>query len=173
MAPIFILIRGNSGSGKTVLANYLQKQFGYQRCLLLHEDVLRLDLLHVKEKVAAPTASLIDSLVMWGRQYYPIIILEGILPKKIYGPTLTKKIHEFGAGAFVYYLDISFAQTIKNNNKKGNPFPLATLQKWWLEEDTLGGNERKLAEGSIKESAEAILTDIADYKMKKGDRNVT
>ncbi|WP_294835111.1 zeta toxin family protein [uncultured Lactobacillus sp.] len=134
---------------------------------------MRLDLLHVKERVAAPTASLIDSLVMWGIQYYPIIILEGILPKKIYGPTLTKIIHEFGAGAFVYYLDISFAQTVKNNDKKSSPFPLATLQKWWLEEDTLGGKERKLAEGSIKESAEAILTDIADYKMKKGDRNVT
>jgi len=173
MAPIFILIRGNSGSGKTVLANYLQKQFGYQRCLLLHEDVLRLDLLHVKERAAAPTASLIDSLVMWGRQYYPIIILEGILPKKIYDPTLTKLIHEFGTGAFVYYLDISFAQTVKHNDKKKNPFSLETLQKWWLKEDTLGGNERKLAESSIKESAEAILTDIADYKMKKGGRNVT
>ena len=118
MTPIFILIRGNSGSGKTVLANCLQNHFGYQRCLLLHEDLLRLDILHVKEKETAPTASLIESMIEWGKQYYPIIILEGILPKRIYGPTLTKIIHEFGAGAFVYYLDISFAQTVKNNEKK-------------------------------------------------------
>ena len=169
MTPIFILIRGNSGSGKTVLANCLQNHFGYQRCLLLHEDLLRLDILHVKEKVAAPTASLIELMIEWGKQYYPIIILEGILPKRIYGTTLTKIIHEFGAGAFVYYLDISFAQTVKNNEEKESPFPLETLEKWWLEQDTLGEKERKLTSATVKELAEQVLTDIADYENKKGD----
>ena len=169
MTPIFILIRGNSGSGKTVLANYLQNHFGYQRCLLLHEDLLRLDILHVKEKEAAPTASLIELMIDWGKQYYPIIILEGILPKRIYGTALTKIIHEFGAGAFVYYLDISFAQTVKNNEEKESPFPLETLEKWWLEQDTLGKKERKLTSATVKELAEQVLTDIADYENKKGD----
>ena len=169
MTPIFILIRGNSGSGKTVLANCLQNHFGYQRCLLLHEDLLRLDILHVKEKKTAPTASLIELMIEWGKQYYPIIILEGILPKRIYGTTLTKIIHEFGAGAFVYYLDISFAQTVKNNEEKESPFPLETLEKWWLEQDTLGEKERKLTSATVKELAEQVLTDIADYENKKGD----
>ena len=169
MTPIFILIRGNSGSGKTVLANCLQNHFGYQRCLLLHEDLLRLDILHVKEKKTAPTASLIELMIEWGKQYYPVIILEGILPKRIYGTTLTKIIHEFGAGAFVYYLDISFAQTVKNNEEKESPFPLETLKKWWLEQDTLGEKERKLTSATVKELAEQVLTDIADYENKKGD----
>ena len=169
MTPIFILIRGNSGSGKTVLANCLQNHFGYQRCLLLHEDLLRLDILHVKEKKTAPTASLIELMIEWGKQYYPIIILEGILPKRIYGTTLTKIIHEFGAGAFVYYLDISFAQTVKNNEEKESPFPLETLEKWWLEQDTLGEKERKLTSATVKELAEQVLTDIAGYENKKGD----
>ena len=169
MTPIFILIRGNSGSGKTVLANCLQNHFGYQRCLLLHEDLLRLDILHVKEKKTAPTASLIELMIEWGKQYYPIVILEGILPKRIYGTTLTKIIHEFGAGAFVYYLDISFAQTVKNNEEKESPFPLETLEKWWLEQDTLGEKERKLTSATIKELAEQVLTDIADYENKKVD----
>ena len=169
MTPIFILIRGNSGSGKTVLANYLQNHFGYQRCLLLHEDLLRLDILHVKEKEAAPTASLIELMIDWGKQYYPIIILEGILPKRIYGTALTKIIHEFGAGAFVYYLDVPFAQTVKHNEEKEKPFSLANLEKWWLEQDTLGEQERKLTNASVKDLAEQILTDIADYENKKGD----
>ncbi|MBC6342655.1 zeta toxin family protein [Lactobacillus kimbladii] len=169
MTPIFILIRGNSGSGKTVLANCLQNHFGYQRCLLLHEDLLRLDILHVKEKKTAPTASLIELMIEWGKQYYPVIILEGILPKRIYGTTLTKIIHEFGAGAFVYYLDISFAQTVKNNEEKEIPFPLETLEKWWVEQDTLGEKEHKLTSATVKELAEQILTDIADYENKKGD----
>lgn len=169
MTPIFILIRGNSGSGKTVLANCLQNHFGYQRCLLLHEDLLRLDILHVKEKETAQTTSLIELMIEWGKQYYPIIILEGILPKRIYGTTLTKIIHEFGAGAFVYYLDISFAQTVKNNEEKESPFPLETLEKWWLEQDTLGEKERKLTSATVKELAEQVLTDIADYENKKGD----
>ena len=169
MTPIFILIRGNSGSGKTVLANCLQNHFGYQRCLLLHEDLLRLDILHVKEKKTAPTASLIELMVEWGKQYYPIIILEGILPKRIYGAALTKIIHEFGAGAFVYYLDISFAQTAKHNEEKESPFSLETLEKWWLEQDTLGEKERKLTSATVKELAEQVLTDIAGYENKKGD----
>ena len=95
--------------------------------------------------------------------------MEGILPKRIYGTTLTKIIHEFGAGAFVYYLDISFAQTVKNNEKKESPFPLETLKKWWLEQDTLGEKERKLTSATVKELAEQVLTDIADYENKKGD----
>lgn len=169
MQPIFILIRGNSGSGKSTLATSLQEYFGYQQCLLLHEDILRLDILHAKENISGPTASLIELMTILGGEYYPITILEGILPKSIYEPTLTKLIHRFGSGAYVYYLDVPFAQTLINNSQKQNPFPTEVLQKWWLEDDTLGINERKLTNGTVSELTKQILSDIQIGTNKKDD----
>lgn len=157
MKPIFILIRGNSGSGKAKLAHELQNYFGYQRSLLLHEDILRLDFFN---GLKAPIDSLIESMTLLGKQSYPVTILEGVLPRSIYGDTLIKLIQEFGAGAFMYYLDVPFAQAVKNNAQKRHPLSYEVLQDGWLEDDALGGNERQLANEETIDLTEQILADI-------------
>ncbi|WEV51203.1 zeta toxin family protein [Lactobacillus sp. ESL0731] len=157
--PIFILIRGNSGSGKTALADSLQERLGYHRCLVLHEDVLRRDILHVKE--GSPlTAELIKLLVDFGKQKYAVVILEGILPRKIYGELLKKIITEFGSQAYSYYLDVSFAETLKHNQLKPEPFARETLQKWWLTDDYLAKAETRLGEGPTAVLADRILAEV-------------
>ncbi|MGK4144550.1 zeta toxin family protein [Weissella paramesenteroides] len=63
MQPIFILIRGNSGSGKTVLAKQLQQYFGYEDCLLLQQDILRREILHTHDHVGTTTVNLLETLI--------------------------------------------------------------------------------------------------------------
>lgn len=43
-----IILRGNSGSGKTTVAKALQKRFG-RNTMLISQDVVRRDMLHVKD----------------------------------------------------------------------------------------------------------------------------
>lgn len=161
MKPVFILIRGNSASGKTVLANQLQQHFGYANCLLLHQDVIRRDILHASDHVGTPALSFIKTLIDYGFHHYPITILEGILRRDVYGDMLQSACKQFHPNSYVYYLDSSINQTIKYNQLKDHPFPLQLLQKWWLEKDYLSTTDIKLVDGSTSTFCEQIINDIS------------
>ncbi|WP_204122857.1 AAA family ATPase [Lacticaseibacillus mingshuiensis] len=51
-APILVLLRGNSGSGKTYLANQLQEALGTNACLLISQDVMRREIMHANDHAA-------------------------------------------------------------------------------------------------------------------------
>lgn len=55
--PKLIILRGNSGSGKTTVAKELQKRFG-RNTMLISQDVVRRDML--KEKSITPEKELQD-----------------------------------------------------------------------------------------------------------------
>lgn len=74
--PKLIIIRGNSGSGKTTVSKILQEKFGRNTMLISH-DMVRMQILHAKDVEALP---LIMQLLKYGRQNSEITILEGILP---------------------------------------------------------------------------------------------
>ena len=63
MADTIIIIRGNSGSGKTTVAKELCKKLGSD-CMLLSQDVIRRDILHTKDGVAfcSSESAAIDSV---------------------------------------------------------------------------------------------------------------
>lgn len=90
MASVLVIIRGNSGSGKTYLADKLQQHYSYGDCLLLHQDVIRRDILHANDHLGTPAVELINSMIGFGMEYYPITILEGILREDVYGEMLRK-----------------------------------------------------------------------------------
>ncbi|MFD1393925.1 AAA family ATPase [Lacticaseibacillus jixianensis] len=48
MTATLILLRGNSASGKTTLANKLAARLPQAQTLVLHQDMLRRDLLHAR-----------------------------------------------------------------------------------------------------------------------------
>ena len=71
-----IVLRGNSGSGKTTVSRILQEKFGRNTMLISH-DMVRMQILYAKDVEALP---LIMQLLKYGRQNSDITILEGILP---------------------------------------------------------------------------------------------
>lgn len=160
MKYIFILIRGNSGSGKTALANELHKYFGYKECLVLHQGNIRRDILHADDHLGTPAIDLIRTLVSFGEDHYRIIVLEGILRKDVYGEMLLKLIKNFDNKAYVYYLDASFISTIEYNQMKNKPFSILDLKKWWREDDYLNYQEQCLSNGNIRTFLEKIVQDI-------------
>ncbi|MBZ2405061.1 P-loop NTPase family protein [Liquorilactobacillus hordei] len=139
--PILIIIRGNSGSGKTYLAKKVQNYYGTKRSFLIQQDIIRRDILHSDDHVGNISIELMTKMIEFGKQNYEITILEGILRKDVYSEMIEEAVNEFEGRALVFYLDISFEQTIKNNNKKKVSFSTEQLKNWWRGKDYLNDSD--------------------------------
>ena len=73
-----IVLRGNSGSGKTTIAKELQKRFG-NNAMLISQDVIRRDMLNVKDGENTLALPLMKELLVYGHGHSDIVILEGIM----------------------------------------------------------------------------------------------
>ena len=73
-----IILRGNSGSGKTTIAKELQKSLG-RNTMFISQDVIRRDMLRVKDGENTEALPLMKELLTYGRKYCKIVILEGIM----------------------------------------------------------------------------------------------
>lgn len=77
-----IIIRGNSGSGKSSLAENLQRRFG-KDTMRIPQDMIRREMLAVKDGINNPAIYLIKELIVYGAKYQRIVIVEGILKKRM------------------------------------------------------------------------------------------
>lgn len=138
MKQQLILLRGNSGSGKTTIANELQQKLGYTT-MVVSQDVIRRDILHVKDFPGNPAIQLIYDTLLYGKSIGYTVILEGILTNRIYSEMLIKLIKQFNNKARVYYFDIPFEETIYRHKTKANTtdFDEEDMKQWWVEKDYL------------------------------------
>ena len=105
-----IILRGNSGSGKTSVAKALQYKFGPNTMLLSH-DMVRMEILHVwgaygREK----SGPLMIELLKYGKQNSDITILEGILDSDEYHALFETAVKEYGDNIFAYYYELPFEE---------------------------------------------------------------
>src|SRR5699024_1115916 len=89
-----IILRGNSGSGKTTTALKLQEMLG-EATLVVSQDVVRRDMLKVNDKEGNLSIALIKQIAEFGLGKCPFIIVEGILINKRYKNMLLDLINTF------------------------------------------------------------------------------
>lgn len=134
-----VILRGNSGSGKTTVAKMLQEKFGPNTMLISH-DMVRMQILHVwSAEGVRKSLPLMIALLRYGRRNSEITILEGILPSEDYKPLFEAALEEYGENIFSYYYDISFEETLRRHQTKPNrdEFGEADMRRWWKEKDFL------------------------------------
>ncbi|WP_175639133.1 kinase [Metabacillus schmidteae] len=139
MESKLIIIRGNSGSGKTTTAKSLQNQLGHGT-LLVSQDVVRREMLKVHDRDGNLSIDLISQIAKYGKGKCEFIIVEGILYKSRYGEMLDKLIQFYNQNAYTYYFDLSFEETVirhKSSSKKLE-FGEESLRAWWNPNDYLG-----------------------------------
>lgn len=134
-----IIIRGNSGSGKTTVANNLQKRLG-RNTLVISQDVVRREMLWVNDGKDTLAIPLMISLLKYGREHCIYVILEGILKASWYKPLFETAVHEFGSEIYAYYYDILFEETLRRHESKSKKleFGEAEMRRWWNEKDYIG-----------------------------------
>ncbi|CAN7513170.1 kinase [Rossellomorea sp. LjRoot5] len=138
MESTLIIIRGNSGSGKTTTAKRLQQHLG-RGTLLVSQDVVRRDMLMVQDRDGNLSMDLIRQITEYGRGKCEYVIVEGIFSEQRYGAMLRQLIQFYNEKAHTYYYDLSFQETVRRHNSrsKRTEFGEDSLRDWWNAEDYL------------------------------------
>ena len=158
-----IILRGNSGCGKTSTARLLQHQLGYGT-MLVSQDVVRREMLRVKDIENNPAIQLIYDLCMYGNNVGYTVILEGILSNKKYGAMLRRLLDDFQGEKLIYYFDVSFEETVRRHATKPNAheFGESEMRQWWKDQDVLNmpGEQRIGEQLSQAEIVDLIHRDV-------------
>ncbi len=156
---VLIIIRGNSGSGKSTVAKALQRRIG-RNTLLIPQDVVRREMLWVKDGVGNEALPLLQNMVQYGMEHCKAVILEGILNVEYYEELFSYIKREFGEQVYAYYYDISFEETVNRHKTKPNKdeFGEEEMHRWWRDKDYIGFlPERTLTKDmSVEEVVELI-----------------
>jgi len=159
-----IIIRGNSGSGKSTIAKRLQREMGYET-MLIPQDVVRREMLRVRDATDNPSIQLIYDLAMYGNKIGYDVIVEGIFVNERYGTTLKKLMDDFNGHPHVYYFDIPLEETLKRHALKPNAheFGEKELRQWWVEKDYLNtpGEKYIMSDMTEDDIMDMLIEDIA------------
>ena len=163
-----VIIRGNSGSGKSSLARKLQTHYG-RGTLLIAQDTVRRDML--KEKVESGNLSidLTETLANFGYEHDLLVLVEGFYETDIYGQMLERLKKLFAPQVFAY---LSFEETVRRHQTrvKQEEFTPADMKRWWKDRDFLGWEEESFFtdEDSLEAAFDIIRSalDRTDYNSK-------
>lgn len=138
MESKLIIIRGNSGSGKTTIAKSMQNHLG-RGTLLVSQDTVRREILKVQDRDGNLSIDLIRQIAEYGKDKCEFVIVEGILNKHRYGVMLNSLIQFFNQKAYTYYFDLSFEETVirHNSSSKKMEFGEDSMRAWWIPNDYL------------------------------------
>lgn len=164
-----IILRGNSGSGKTSVAKALQRKFGSNTMLLSH-DMVRMEILHVwSQEGIIKSEPLMINLLKYGKANSEITILEGVLPAKEYNKLFEAAVEEYGQNIFAYYYDLPFEETLARHSTKPNrnDFGESDMRRWWKEKDFLPMISEKVLDKdvSFEDAIEMIYNQVCNLKI--------
>lgn len=158
-----IIIRGNSGSGKTTIAENLQSHLG-PGTLVISQDVIRRDMLKVADREGNLSIDLIRQIAEYGKDKCEFVIVEGILDKGRYGDMLRGLIRFYNKHVAIFYFDLPFEETVKRhlNRPKKLEFGEDSLRAWWMPRDFLEEDNEIIltSEMTQEEVLEKILSQI-------------
>ena len=132
-----IIIRGNSGSGKSTIAKRIQQYLG-EGVMLIGQDEIRRQMLNVRDRPGNLAINLIEEIVTYGINHCDYVILEGILNKHKYGTMLNRFFEKSNINVHVYYFNLSFQETVRRHyTKQQTDFDEIAMSKWFVPEDKL------------------------------------
>ena len=166
-----VIIRGNSGSGKSSLARKLQTHYG-QGTLLIAQDTVRRDMLKEKVELGNLSIDLTETLARFGYEHDLLVLVEGFYETDIYGQMLERLKKLFAPQVFAYYYALSFEETVRRHQTrvKQEEFTPADMKRWWNDRDFLGWEEESYFtdEDSLEAAYDKICSALerTDYNSK-------
>jgi predicted kinase len=154
-----ILLRGNSGSGKSSVARGLRERHG-SGLAWVEQDHLRRIVLGERDRPGAANIGLIDQTVRYALDTGFHVVCEGILFTGHYGEMLRALCAEHLGATTVYYFDVPFDETVRRHATRpgSTEFTAAQMRGWWTDDDRLGVRDERMipAEWTLADTVEAI-----------------
>ena len=161
-----IILRGNSGSGKTTIAKELQNKFG-RNTMLISQDVIRRDMLKVNDGVDTQALPLLKELLIYGSNHSNIVILEGIMRANWYKPLFELAVQLYGTEVYSYYFDLPFEETLKRHQTRPicQEFGEDAMRSWWRDNDfsDVLNEVRITAEKNIESIVEDVYNMVSSH----------
>jgi len=161
--PKIVILRGNSGSGKSTVAKALQQKIG-RGTFLLSQDYVRREMLLLRDRPNNQAIDLLENLIEYGFRHCEVTILDGILYTEIYESLFWRIKELFADNIFAYYFDIPFEETLNRHSQKpnANEFGEVELRNWWRANDFLTNINEKIItqDSSITQTVERIYKSI-------------
>jgi gluconate kinase len=163
-APTLVIIRGNSGSGKSTVADQVRHRYG-RGAALIEQDHLRREVLREHGSDGTPTVApgFITTVTRAALDAGYHVVLEGILHTGQYGMPLRDLIVGHAGPSHVFWMDVGFDETLRRH--AGRPelahVTAEMMRAWYTELDLLGvPGEQVIDEtASIDDALASILHD--------------
>jgi predicted kinase len=177
ITPRLIVVRGNSGSGKSTIVEEIRRQYG-RGIAYVEQDYVRRT---VFQELEEPDGANIDLIAQMARHALARgfhTVVEGILPTIRYGGMLAELARDHG-GHF-YYLDIPFEETVRRHatRTKANAFSATDMAAWYRARDLLERPRETIIDetSSLDATVQQILTETglsrpaAEVQVRDDDR---
>ncbi|MGD7706973.1 AAA family ATPase [Microlunatus sp. Y2014] len=133
-----VVLRGNSASGKTTLAEGLQRALG-RGTANIGQDHLRRVILREHDVPDGDNIELIAHTVRYCLSLAYHVIVEGIFYSPHYGAMLRRLLDDHDGPCHVLYLDVPLEETIRRHRDKAMAdVPEDKLREWFNPADLLG-----------------------------------
>jgi predicted kinase len=139
--PLLLVIRGNSGSGKTTTAREVRRQYGARGLAVIEQDHCRRVILREHggggaDRVAPGFITSMARAALDGGYH---VIVEGILHTGQYGDHLRALIGAHPGPVACYFMDVSFEETVRRHQRREEPIPVdpETMRGWYSARDLL------------------------------------
>lgn len=170
-----VVLRGNSGSGKSTTARTLRERLG-RGTAWVEQDQIRRILLWEKDHPGSVNIGLIDANVRYALDHGYDVIVEGILDAGRYGEMLRQLSADHRGRTWHYYFDIPFEETFRRhlNRDWAHNVTADMMREWYRERDLLDGIDQVVigTDSSLEQTIARILTDLGERLVIDGDRAV-
>ena len=159
-----VVLRGNSGSGKSTTAQEVRRRVG-RGVAWIEQDHFRRIVLRELDEPGAANIGLIDQAARYalGAGYH--VIVEGILHAVRYGDMLRRLVADHAGRTGVYYFRLSFDETVRRHGTRALAQVVTPEQMvdWYEECDLLGvpGEQVVEAGSTLDDTVHRIITDLA------------
>lgn len=149
-----IILRGNSASGKTTTA-WRIRELHNEPIAIVSQDVLRRDILKVKDLLGNHSGGLIDLTARYALDCGFHCIVEGILFSDTHAGMLTDLMQDHGGQTACFYWDLTLVETVRRHATKpqSGEYGEDQLSAWYRKRDLIPALDEHVFDASIDQDA--------------------
>ena len=156
-----MVVRGNSGSGKSTVARALRSGADV---VWVSQDLLRREVLGARDVPGGLTVDLVDAAARFALDRGCNVVVDGILGASKYGAMLRCLARDHLGVTRAYLLDVPFEETVRRHATKpvADDFGEAELRDWYHPTPLVPGLDETVVgpESSAERTASSIRADI-------------